>query len=160
MPRRAKSICRQAGCGALIEKPGHCEKHRKAIQTADAEQRGTAHERGYTGAWVKARAAYLIKHPLCAHCLREAGVELSDDLVAVGMACMNKGIGLPLANVVDHIIPHKLKAALDSGDQVAITKAKALFWDSLGNWQPLCKPHHDRKTAAEDGGWGRRRAAL
>jgi 5-methylcytosine-specific restriction protein A len=44
------------------------------------------------------------------------------------------------ANVVDHIVPHK-------GDQ-------ALFWDK-NNWQSLCKPHHDAKTAREDGGWGR-----
>ena len=33
------------------------------------------------------------------------------------------------ATVVDHITPHK-------GDQ-------ALFWD-VDNWQPLCKPCHDR----------------
>jgi len=45
-----------------------------------------------------------------------------------------------LATVVDHIIPHR-------GD-------KGLFWDS-SNWQPLCKYHHDRKTATEDGGFGR-----
>jgi 5-methylcytosine-specific restriction endonuclease McrA len=38
------------------------------------------------------------------------------------------------ANVVDHVIPHK-------GDQ-------DLFWDT-DNWQALCKPCHDRKTATE-----------
>ena len=46
------------------------------------------------------------------------------------------------ASVVDHIVPHK-------GDQ-------GLFWDS-SNWQPLCKPHHDAKTAREDGGFGNQR---
>ncbi|WP_084570374.1 HNH endonuclease [Methylosinus sp. PW1] len=40
------------------------------------------------------------------------------------------------ATVVDHIRPHK-------GD-------RALFWDR-SNWQPLCKPCHDRKTATHDG---------
>ena len=45
------------------------------------------------------------------------------------------------ATVVDHITPHR-------GD-------KALFWDS-DNWQPLCKPCHDAKTAREDGGFGNR----
>ncbi|HPJ03272.1 MAG TPA: HNH endonuclease signature motif containing protein [Candidatus Limiplasma sp.] len=35
------------------------------------------------------------------------------------------------ATVVDHIIPHR-------GDET-------LFWDE-SNWQPLCKPCHDRKT--------------
>jgi 5-methylcytosine-specific restriction enzyme A len=44
------------------------------------------------------------------------------------------------ASVVDHIVPHR-------GDQ-------ALFWDTE-NWQSLCKPCHDRKTAREDGGFGR-----
>jgi 5-methylcytosine-specific restriction protein A len=47
---------------------------------------------------------------------------------------------LVAATVVDHIVPHK-------GD-------RSLFWDS-DNWQPLCKSCHDRKTATEDGGWGR-----
>ena len=44
------------------------------------------------------------------------------------------------ATVVDHITPHK-------GNQ-------QLFWDR-NNWQPLCKQCHDRKTATEDGGFGR-----
>nr|WP_094247944.1 HNH endonuclease signature motif containing protein [Paenibacillus sp. RUD330] len=43
------------------------------------------------------------------------------------------------AEVVDHIKPHK-------GDLV-------LFWDPK-NHQPLCKRHHDIKTATEDGGFG------
>ena len=44
-----------------------------------------------------------------------------------------------VATVVDHILPHK-------GDQ-------ALFWDP-SNWQPLCRFHHNRKTASQDGGLG------
>lgn len=51
--------------------------------------------------------------------------------------CEDKGLVVP-ANVVDHIQPHK-------GDGV-------LFWDQR-NWQPLCKPCHDKKTATEDGGF-------
>ena len=43
------------------------------------------------------------------------------------------------ATVVDHIEPHK-------GDL-------KMFWDR-SNWQALCKPCHDRKTATEDGGFG------
>lgn len=98
-------------------------------------QRGTAHERGYTSAWSKARGFYLRKHPLCVRC---------------------KGDGkVVAATVVDHIIPHKLRDALDSGNIEAIAKARALFWDSAGNWQSLCKPHHDAKTVLEDGGFGR-----
>jgi len=44
------------------------------------------------------------------------------------------------ANVVDHIKPHKGNTSL--------------MWDE-GNFQPLCKHHHDVKTATEDGGFGR-----
>jgi 5-methylcytosine-specific restriction protein A len=53
--------------------------------------------------------------------------------------CEREGI-VCAATVVDHIKAHK-------GDQV-------LFWDT-SNWQSLCKQHHDRKTAIEDGGFGR-----
>lgn len=43
------------------------------------------------------------------------------------------------ATVVDHIIPHKGNRAL---------------FDDEANWQPLCIPHHNAKTAREDmGAW-------
>ena len=101
----------------MVSEGSRCALHRKVADKA----RGTAHERGYTSAWTKARDAYLMHHPLCAQC------QLNGMVTA--------------ASVVDHIVPHR-------GD-------KALFWDSAGNWQPLCKPCHDRKTATEDGGFGR-----
>lgn len=53
--------------------------------------------------------------------------------------CEAQGI-VEAATVVDHKVPHR-------GD-------KQLFWDRT-NWQPLCKPCHDVKTATEDGGFGR-----
>ncbi len=46
--------------------------------------------------------------------------------------CEAEGRSTP-ATVVDHITPHR-------GD-------RNLFWDAR-NWQPLCKRHHDKKTAA------------
>lgn len=54
--------------------------------------------------------------------------------------CQRHGKLTP-ATVVDHIRPHK-------GDPV-------LFWDSENNWQALCATCHNRKTAREDGGFGR-----
>lgn len=50
--------------------------------------------------------------------------------------------GARVAEVVDHRKPHR-------GDQ-------RLFWDQ-SNWQALSKRCHDRKTATEDGGFGRER---
>jgi 5-methylcytosine-specific restriction enzyme A len=47
----------------------------------------SAHSRGYTRAWQKARVAYLKEHPLCLYCHQ------SGRLMA--------------AEVVDHIIPHQ-----------------------------------------------------
>jgi 5-methylcytosine-specific restriction enzyme A len=57
--------------------------------------------------------------------------------------CLKRG-ETTAATVVDHVVPHR-------GDQV-------LFWAPT-NHQPLCKPDHDRKTAKEDGGFGRKPAA-
>ncbi len=74
----------------------------------------------YNWKWRKAAKQFLIENPLCAECLRQGKTEL--------------------AEVVDHIRPHK-------GDL-------ALFWNSE-NWQPLSRVCHNRKTAAEDGGFGR-----
>lgn len=55
--------------------------------------------------------------------------------------CLEKG-RTTLALAVDHIVPHR-------GDMT-------LFWDPT-NWQALCKTCHNRKTAAEDGGFGNTR---
>ena len=120
MASRAKSVCRHAGCGKLIDASGYCEVHAGFHQKQADAARGSASSRGYNRKWQKARATWLARSPLCVQCL----VDLRS---------------IP-ATVVDHIIAHK-------GDQ-------RLFWDT-SNWQSLCKPHHDQKTATEDGGFGR-----
>ncbi|MFC7518706.1 HNH endonuclease [Herbaspirillum sp. GCM10030257] len=137
MPRRPKSICRQAGCGKAIDAPGYCDQHRKAKQQADAKKRGTAHQRGYTSAWTRAARFYLQAHPLCERCAKAGRITA--------------------ATVVDHRIPHRLKQAIDSGIEALIDAARTLFWDSKNNWCPLCKRCHDMKTARDDGGFGRSR---
>ncbi|MEM1346657.1 MAG: HNH endonuclease [Pseudomonadota bacterium] len=48
--------------------------------------------------------------------------------------CAERGQSSP-SEVVDHIAPHR-------GDA-------ALFWD-VANWQPLCKPCHDRHKQSEE----------
>lgn len=92
-------------------------------------ERGTAHERGYTAAWQRARVGWLRQHPLCVMHEERGEVEA--------------------ANVVDHKVPPRFKEAMDSGDEGRIARAKQLFWDT-NNWQSLCKACHDRKTARED----------
>lgn len=137
MPFAAPRPCTHPGCSTLVrDGSGRCEKHKRVERQQLDERRGTAHERGYTSAWQKARAAYLKRHPLCAEHAK------THHVVA--------------ATVVDHKVPHRLKAAMDGGDTDLIAKAKALFWDSE-NWQPLCKTCHDRKTATEDSAFARRR---
>lgn len=54
--------------------------------------------------------------------------------------CKDEG-RLTASTTVDHKIPHR-------GD-------RTLFWDKT-NWQALCKPCHDEKTAREDGRWSLR----
>ncbi|AMR17050.1 TPA: HNH endonuclease [Klebsiella pneumoniae] len=76
----------------------------------------------YGSKWDRERLIFLRAHPLCIMCQEQSRVTA--------------------ATVVDHIIPHKLKEALRSGDSQAIAKAQKLFW-SRKNWQGLCKQHHD-----------------
>lgn len=133
MATRAKSVCRHPACGQLIDLPGHCAKHAQESARSIDARRGSAHKRGYGRKWQKARADYLAEHPLCVECAR-------NNIVTA-------------ATEVDHIIPHKLKDALDSGNATLIEQAQHLFWNRK-NWQGLCKPDHSRKTAREDGGFG------
>ncbi|HGN1703986.1 TPA: HNH endonuclease, partial [Proteus mirabilis] len=76
----------------------------------------------YGGRWAKARLAFLNEHPLCVMCQEQGRITA--------------------ATVVDHIIPHRLKEALESGDKERIAKAQALFWDK-NNFQSLCELHHN-----------------
>ena len=92
-------------------------------------------QRGYSYKWQQARAGYLARHPFCAYCRRDAGID-ADDLAGVVTECTAKGIAPPTyATVVDHKTPH-------NGNQ-------ELFWDR-SNWQPLCKPHHDGEKQREE----------
>jgi 5-methylcytosine-specific restriction protein A len=64
-----------------------CPRHRQQLQREIDARRGSATERGYSGKWRAARAAYLRAHPRCSECERNG--------------C------LTAASVVDHIVAHK-----------------------------------------------------
>lgn len=118
MPSAAPKTCLRQGCKKVAAVKGYCSEHQTESRQYD-RLRGSAHERGYTSVWRKARITYLSHRPLC-------------------KLCEDQDVITP-ATVVDHIVPHK-------GDQ-------DLFWDTT-NWQPLCEPCHNAKTASEDmGSW-------
>lgn len=81
MPTAAPKVC---ACGKVVPQGGRCPCRAKADAERKArfdKTRPSARKRGYTGAWDKARAAFLKANPTC--------------------FC-----GAP-ATVVDHRIPHK-----------------------------------------------------
>lgn len=82
MPVRAPRLC---ACGKLVPSGARCpcEAKRDAERKARFDKtRPTSSQRGYTGAWEKARKAFLLRHPRCARCGRRA-------------------------DLVDHKIPHR-----------------------------------------------------
>lgn len=88
MGASAAKPCSAPSCGALVRGGRYCPKHaHRASPALAAGGRGTAHERGYDARWQRARATYLLSHPLCAECMRHGR--------------------LTPARVVDHIVPHR-----------------------------------------------------
>jgi len=82
MPSRPPRLC---SCGRVVAAGIRCECRQAADRERKArfdEKRPTARKRGYDNRWDKARAAYLLKHPICVKC------------------------GAP-ATVVDHVVPHR-----------------------------------------------------
>ncbi|GIW48990.1 MAG: HNH endonuclease [Caloramator sp.] len=120
MQRKPKRPCSYPGCPELTD-GRYCEKHEKEIEREYNRNNRTYKYLYNTARWKRLRIKFLKEHPLCEECKRNGVVTL--------------------AEVVDHIIPHK-------GN-------KELFWDEE-NLQALCKECHDSKTAKEDGRWGRK----
>lgn len=125
MPLSAKRVCRAVGCSRLAS-ADYCEACVAAGVAASAARARQARPSSAARGY-GARWQKVRDHFLRAHPL-----------------CVDpfrEHAGGPVAaQVVDHRIPHR-------GDQ-------ALFWNAE-NWQPLCKRCHDRKTAVEDGAFGR-----
>ena len=98
MRQRARTPCAVGGCNELT-RLGRCDKHRRKAWRKRADNPTTGM---YGNDWRKARAAFLIDHPLCVEC---------------------EGLGrTTLAKVVDHITPHRGDQALfwDMGNWQAL----------------------------------------
>jgi 5-methylcytosine-specific restriction protein A len=113
-------FCRQPNCRAIVPR-GYCRAHARAVEAA----RGTARERGYRYRWEVRSKQFRSRYPLC-------GMR-PDNRPPVMSRCIEENRAT-LADLVDHVIPHR-------GDPV-------LFWDEQGNWQSLCASCHRRKTNA------------
>lgn len=82
MPVHAPSLC---VCGRVVPSGATCPCRAVAARERKARfdrKRPNSTQRGYGGAWEKARKGFLAKHPFCRSCGR-------------------------FASVVDHIIPHR-----------------------------------------------------
>ena len=95
--------CSKIGCGKLV-RIGKCEKHReeKTKYPRGYDDRESASARGYGYRWRKSRYSYLIRNPLCVHCLAHSMTTAATD--------------------IDHIKPH-------GGDQVLFWDVSN--WQSL-----------------------------
>ncbi|WP_218578363.1 hypothetical protein [Vineibacter terrae] len=110
MPMRPPRAC---GCGYTIAAGEMCPCQRARKAAADRRRPG-ARARGYDSKWQRESKAFLAR-PENRHCVCGCG---------------------RLADMVDHIIPHR-------GDQ-------RLFWNRA-NWQPMASSpcHASRKQSAE-----------
>jgi len=80
--KHAKSICRQAGCPALVPSPGYCEQHKHIEADRFKELRKAPGSRAFYGSrkWTRTARAYRREYPLCAAHLRR-GLVVKGDLV-------------------------------------------------------------------------------
>lgn len=107
----------------------------KTVSSSSWRAGKSSTERGYGYRWQQARGEYLRLRPFCVMCLDELGISRQAEIGGVVLACADRGVPVPLASVVDHVVAHR-------GNQ-------ALFWDR-SNWQGLCSTHHSRDKQREE----------
>ncbi len=125
MALRAKSVCRTVGCSQLTDARYCTQCVASGVESAALRARQARPSSAERGYGARWQSARL-------------------QFLRRNPLCVDPfrehGVKIVSAVCVDHRIPHR-------GDQ-------ALFW-SESNWQALCKRCHDRKTAKEDGAFGR-----
>ena len=86
MPTMLKKPCAHPGCPEVVS-GDRCEAHKIEKRKQYDQARNKEWQHLYNARWRRERSAYLMSHPLCAHCL------------AVGR--------VTAAVILDHVIPHK-----------------------------------------------------
>lgn len=123
MPNNPLRPCRKLGCPNLTrDTSGYCDKHRYIYEE---QQKQWKDNKEYEQ---KRKSSNQRGYNGRWRKARETYLKHHPLCVE----CLKEGRYVP-STVVDHIKPHR-------GNQ-------KLFWDT-NNWQPLCKHHHDMKTAS------------
>ena len=123
--------CAKPACSQRVEDVQHvyCRQHRLEANRQYDEQRGSSNSRGYGARWRRLRKLILNRDPLCRAMVPAPNTPTELELT---LPC-NKP-----STDVDHIVPKR-----DGGR------------DDPANLQGLCHECHSRKTALEDGRWGK-----
>ncbi len=64
--------CKAPGCPAIIASGPYCLIHTRTTYRDQDARRPNSRRRGYTAEWEKIRKRFLLEHPLCVVCGREA----------------------------------------------------------------------------------------
>jgi 5-methylcytosine-specific restriction protein A len=121
MPSRPKSICRKAGCSALVDKPGWCEKHTTLAVGWNQTSTKSANERGYGWAWKKKRDRIMKRDNglcQCAECKAEGRIRIATEVDHIISKAKARAMGWTEAQIDDdsnlgaiNIDCHKAKTA-------------------------------------------------
>lgn len=87
---RPKSICKHAACGALIDAPGYCGRHKKEAVGWNQTSTQTTSERGYGADWRRLRVVILRRdNGLCQPCKAAGRLTVATEVDHI----INKAIG-------------------------------------------------------------------
>ncbi|MCG1029300.1 HNH endonuclease [Virgibacillus halodenitrificans] len=86
MVYKPKRPCNEPGCNILTNQ-SYCDEHKKNYNKEYDKLRDSSNKRGYNYRWQKYTESFLIRNPLCQHCI-------------------DRGDTVP-ATEVDHITPHR-----------------------------------------------------
>ena len=103
MPSRPLRFCASPNCGVKVPH-GRCSAHQQQMHRQTAKYRGSRHERGYDGQWVRLREWFI----------SQAENALCRDCEALGI--------IKLAEHVDHIVP----IALDPSRRLDVANLRSL----------------------------------